>query len=148
MIVRMRMRMTVALAVFMIVGTGSNRFFADDTEFRRPDACTDDLLRPHRFGCNGETPESTADVVERHAGVDQGAEHHVTGGTREAVEVQNPHNQPSYLLDVDRSNPGAINRCSCASTGQLTRFHERVVSLVGEDQVIEHFDADDLTRIG
>ena len=78
------------MGVRVLVRVNNRRVLADDAELRRSNAGTHDLLGPDGFGCDRETAQRAADIVERDAGVDQRAEHHVAGRAREAVEVQDP----------------------------------------------------------
>ena len=127
-IVRVRvpvMRMNVSMSANGLI-------FAADAELRRSNPGTRDLLGPDHVRRDRQAAKGAADIRERDAGVDERAEHHVAGGTAEAVEVQDPHNQTILPF----------------SARQLAGFHERVVALVRKNEVIEHVDADDLTRLG
>ena len=113
-----------------------DRLFSNHVELRRADAGADYRLRPDRTRRNCQAPERTPDVLERNARVDQGSKHHIAGRAREAVEVQNPHNRSILPFDVAQGEPSAI------SARQLSRFHERVVPLIGKNQMIEHLNPD------
>ena len=97
-------------------------------ELGRADARTLHALGPDRLAIDRQASESGADLLERHARVDQRADDHVAGRTREAVEVQDLHNL-SILLDAPR---------------EASRLDERVVPLLGENQMIDDVDAHDV----
>jgi hypothetical protein len=93
--VGVRVRVPAILVVMVIVAVVHQLGFAADVELRRADPGAYDSLGPHVFGGDSQAAEGAAHVGERHAGVDQRAEDHVAGGTREAVEVEDSHTNPA-----------------------------------------------------
>jgi hypothetical protein len=106
------------------------RILSAHTEFRRANASTGDRFGPDGVGRDRQRAECTPDVVERYARIDERTEHHVAGRTGKAIEVEDP--QIQTIL---------------SEAMQFSRFGKGVVALVGEDQMIEHVDADDLSRL-
>ena len=104
------------------------RILAADLKFCRADARPLHTLGPNGVTIDGETAQRRPDVTERNACVDQRADDHVAGSTGEAVEVQDGHN-PSILLDA---------------RGQPPCFGQRVIPLVGKNEVIDDVDAHDV----
>jgi hypothetical protein len=60
-----------------------------DAEFRRSDAGAQDALDVHVRVAQREAAERVAQTFDRHAGVDERAEHHVAGDARETIEIEN-----------------------------------------------------------
>jgi hypothetical protein len=83
---------TVVVVVAVSVCMIDRGMLPFDTEFRCRDACSRDALGPDRRRRDREAAQCAADVLQPHAGVDQRPEHHVTGGTGKAIEVQHLHN--------------------------------------------------------
>ena len=83
---------TVVVVVVVSVRMINGGMFPFDTEFRCRDACSRDPLGPDRRRRDREAAQRAAHVFQFHAGVDQRTEHHVTGGTGKAIEVQDLHN--------------------------------------------------------
>src|ERR1044071_819117 len=79
-----RDRATAAVMVMVVAVTG---ILAPDLELRRADARTVHALGPDRVPIDRQAAEGPANLLERHARVDERADDHVAGGTREAVEV-------------------------------------------------------------
>ena len=79
----------VATVIVRMINWGMLPF---DTELRCRDARSRDALGPDRRRCDRKAAQRAADVLQPHAGVDQRTEHHVTGGTGKAIEVQDLHN--------------------------------------------------------
>ena len=129
---RMGMRVRMLAFTMMRVSVRLHEVFAPDAELRGPNAGACDAFGPHRIRGNRQAAERPADIRERHAGVDERAEHHVARCAREAIEVENPQ-IPTIL--------------SAILWRHLAGFHERVVALVRKDEVIEHVDPDDMARL-
>ena len=86
----MVMRMDMRMLVVMRVGVDGLRVFAADAELGGANTRARHTFRPHRVGGDRQAAERAANICERHAGVDEGAQHHVAGRAREAIEVQDP----------------------------------------------------------
>ena len=123
----MRMRLGDHCAMRMVMMPMAT-ILAAHLELRRADARAIHSFGPDRVAIDRQGAERRADLFERHARVDQRADDHVAGGTREAVEVQDLHD-----LSILHS-----------ATRQPAGFHHRVVVLLRENDVIEHLDAHDL----
>jgi hypothetical protein len=80
-----------AATVFMIVGV-SRPAFPLHLELGGAHARARDALRPDCLGGDRQAPERPTHLGQRYPGVDQRAQDHVAGGTREAVEVKELHN--------------------------------------------------------
>jgi hypothetical protein len=87
------MNVIVSMSMRMLRRVDAHGFLSDDAELRRANARSYDLFRPHRIRRDGEAAERAADVAEHDTSVDQRTEHHVAGGAREAIEVQDAHNR-------------------------------------------------------
>jgi hypothetical protein len=123
-------RMLVSLR--RLVRVHRDRILPAHAEFGGADAGPRHGLRPDCIRGNGQAAEGATDICERNAGVDQRAKHHVAGRSGKAVEVEDPQNQ--LIL-------------SAISLRQLPGFHERVVALVRQNEVIKHVNADDLAGV-
>jgi len=112
--------MTVGVVIVMSMHVGvlmhvnGHRIFTAHAELGRAHAGAHHLFRPDRVWCDRQRAERTADVVERHAGIDQRAEHHVARGAREAIEVENPQIQP-ILPKSARRQPSARGSCPASA---------------------------------
>lgn len=126
----MRVRLCSHTAMRVMV-TFVSAVLAADLELCRADAGPVNALCPDCFMIDRETAQRRPDVLEGHAGINQGPDDHVAGGTREAVEVQDLHNL-TILLD---------------SPCQLSGFDQRVVALVRENEVIDDVDPHDVARM-
>ena len=73
-------------------------------------------------------------ILELHAGIDQCAEDHVAGGTREAVEIERGQDPQSYQQRRDRPS---------APLGDRADLEQRAVPLVAQDDVIHDVDPHD-----
>src|SRR5712691_11330474 len=96
------------MAMMMMVVVGFAHVLATDLELRRPDARALHPLGPDRVPIDRQAAERGANLLERHACVDQRADDHVAGRTREAVEVQDLHNL-SILLDAPARLPASTS---------------------------------------
>src|SRR5215216_6487481 len=67
--------------------------FTTNLEFRGGDAGAKHTFGPDRVRGYREAAERASDFIERHTGVDERTQDHVTGRTREAVEIENGHDQ-------------------------------------------------------
>ena len=77
-----------------------------DAELGRRDAGPQDLLRAEFHVAERQAAQRAFQVVERQAGVEQRAEHHVARDARETVEIQQPaHNRPISLKLEYRASP-------------------------------------------
>ena len=61
-----------------------------DAELGRRHPGPQHALGGDRVAVDGEAAERALQLVERQAGVDERAEHHVAGNARETVEIQDP----------------------------------------------------------
>ncbi len=89
----------VVAAVLVRVLVGA-RILPEHLEARGGQAGPKDTRHPELVP-DAQAPERALEGVERQARVEQGAQHHVAGGTREAVEVQHARHQrlPASLND-------------------------------------------------
>src|SRR6476620_4860926 len=69
---------------------GLPRLF-DHPEFDRRDAGLEHAVGRHRNAIHGKAAKGALERVEGHAGVDQGAKHHVAGGAGKAIEIERRH---------------------------------------------------------
>ena len=92
-------RLCVRVLVRMIVVVAGGIWWmrlATDVELRCANAAANYRLRPDRIRFNREAAERLPHILELHAGIDQGAEDHVAGSTREAVEIERGQDLQSY----------------------------------------------------
>jgi hypothetical protein len=101
---------------------------ASDLELRRADSPALNAFGPDRLAIDRQAAEGGADLLERHARIDERADDHVARGAREAVEVQDFHNL-SILPDA---------------TGQTAGLDQRVIPLLAQNQVIDDLDSHDV----
>jgi hypothetical protein len=87
------MMVCVVADVFMRV---AEDLFTADAELGGADTCTGDPLHRDCVLVDRQAPERASDLLDRDACIDQRADDHIAGGTREAVEVQDLHN-PAIL---------------------------------------------------
>lgn len=88
----MVMATTLVVVASVIVRVINRSMLPFDAKFRCCNASSRDALGPDRRRCDREAAQRAADLLQLHAGVDQRTEHHVTGGTGKAIEVQDLHN--------------------------------------------------------
>jgi len=124
---RVRLGRHSAMRVMVMFGADT---VAADLELRRAEPCALHTLGPDCITIDGQAAERGADVFERNACINQRADDHVAGSAGEAVEVQDGHN-PTILLD---------------GRGQPSCFRQRVIPLVGKNEVIEDLNAHDVAR--
>ena len=74
---RFIMMVMVDMSVRVVVNVGDRGVLAGDAELRCLNTGAHHLLSPDRLGRDREAAERAANIVERDASVDQGAEHHV-----------------------------------------------------------------------
>jgi hypothetical protein len=92
-------RLGVRVLVRMVVVVGGGIWWMrlpTDVELRCANAAANHWLRPDRIRRNREAAERLPHVLELHAGINQCAEDHVAGGTREAVEIERGQDLQSY----------------------------------------------------
>ena len=107
-LVDMAMGMDMHMLVAMRVGVDGLGVFAADAELGGANTSTRHAFRPHRVGGNRQAAERAANICERHAGVDEGAQHHVAGRAREAIEVQDPQIHTILPCAAARGNPSGV----------------------------------------
>ena len=76
------------------------RFLAEHMELRGDDTSARDALRPDVVGVDGKAAQRAAQIIQRQAGIDQGAEDHVASRAGETVQVENAH--ASIILSRSR----------------------------------------------
>ena len=130
-----RLRVRVLVRMIVVVGGGIWRMrLPTDVELRCANAPANHRLRPDRIRRNREAAERLPHVLELHAGIDQCAEDHVAGGTREAVEIERGQDPQSYQQRRDRPS---------APLGDRADLEQRAVPLVAQDDVIHDVDPHD-----
>jgi hypothetical protein len=95
----------VGVSMGVLMNVRARQFLTHDTELRRSNSGANDLLRPDRFRRNRQTAKRATDLLYGDAGVDQRAKHHVSCRTREAIEVQDPHNLSILPFGVAHGEP-------------------------------------------
>ena len=88
-IVFMSLGTALSLAVLVIVRVIDRSRLPFHAEPRGTQARARHALRPDPVRCDGQRAEGAAHLVRRYAGIDQRADHHIAGDTREAVEIEN-----------------------------------------------------------
>ena len=125
----------VVVVVFVVMPTMVVRviglILAADAELRCRQARTRHALGPDDVRFDGQAAQCAANGLERDAGVDQRPEDHVPGRAGETVEIENP--QVLTILPRPALHP--------------SRLDQRVVALIGQDQMIEHFDPHNVSGV-
>jgi len=104
-LVSMVMGMDMRMLVVMCVDVNGLSVFAADAELGGANTRTRHAFRPHRVGGYRQAAERASNICERHAGVDEGAQHHVAGRARKAIEVQDPQIHTILPFAAARGNP-------------------------------------------